>query len=91
MMSDKKLEKLQKALGKETVEELQALSIPDLKQRVVDANSAMKQVEEELEANPKYQELKENLKALREGKKEVNKRQRAIIKYSLHELDVRGN
>lgn len=81
--SDPTIEKLIKTIGKETREELDSLSPEDLKQRVVQANQAMKQVKEELQANPNYQELRSNLLALTQGMKDVNKRQRAIIAYAL--------
>jgi hypothetical protein len=87
MISPKKLEQIEKLLGKEFALELQGLAPEAIKEKVVQAEQAMKEASEELEANPKYQELKESLKALSEGKKEVNKRQKAIIAYALHLLD----
>lgn len=89
-MNDKEFEKLEKALGKETMSELEALDNSSLEQRVVAANQAMKQVAEELQANPKFQELKESLKALSAGKRDVNKRQNAVIKYCLQLLTDKG-
>jgi len=84
-------EKLQKVLGIDTVEELEKLDSDILKERIANAAQAMQAVRDELEANPKYQELKENLKALTSGKKEVDKRQKAIIKFCLHLLESKGN
>lgn len=89
-MNEIKLEKLEKLLGKDTAQELVSLPETELKQRVVQANQSMKQAEEELEANAQYQQIKENKSLLEQGKKEVNKRQRAIIKYCLHLLDEKG-
>lgn len=89
-MNDKQLERLEKTLGEETLAEMEAMSEEELKKAIVDANSSMKQVQEELDANPKYQEIKENLKAITQGKKDVNKRQRARIQYSLHLLESKG-
>lgn len=83
-MIDKKLKYLFKVLGKETIDELSSKSIEELKTSIVIANQAIKQTYEELEANPVYQELKESLKALAAGFREVKKRQNAIIQYSLH-------
>jgi hypothetical protein len=51
------------------------------------SESAIFNAERELEANPKYQELKASLKAVSEGFREVKKRQRAIITYILGRLD----
>lgn len=90
MISDKKLAKIEKALGKETVDSLGAGQPDELKITIVKAEQAMKEAKEELEANTKYQEIKEGLKALSEGMKEVNKRQRAVIEYCLHLLEEKG-
>lgn len=89
-MKPSQLEKIEKTLGLETVKELEAFDEASLKKRIVEANQAMKQVAEELEANEKYQEIKENKKALESGKREVNKRQKAVIAYCLSLLDSKG-
>lgn len=89
-MKPSQLEKIEKILGIETVKELEALDTLKVEDRIVAANQAMQLVEDELEANPKYQEIKENLKALQSGKREVNKRQKAVIKYCLHLIEDRG-
>lgn len=89
-LSDSKLTKIERNLGKDTLAELEALSPDDLKTRIVAANSAIKQAVDELEANPQYTEIKENLKALSSGMREVKKRQNDIIQYSLSLIDDRG-
>lgn len=88
--SSKTLEKLHNALGKDTTAELEGLDSEALRKRIVGAQDAMKKVQEELDANPDYQELKANKKALEEGKRDVNKRQRAITALCLHLLEERG-
>ena len=90
MLSDKKLAKIEKILGKERLGELEALSVDDLKNKVVAAESAIKLAITELESNPKFQELKESLKALSEGMKEVKKHQKAVIDYSISLLEDKG-
>lgn len=82
-----KLEKALKVVGNETVSELEALSDIELKQRIVSANEAIRAVCAELEANEKYQEIKENKKALEAGRREVTTRQNAIIEVSLNLLN----
>lgn len=82
-----KLDTVIKNIGKETQAELDSLSAEDLKAKIVQAEQAMDEVAKELEANEKYQEIKELLKAMTQGKKEVNKRQKAIIQYALHRLN----
>lgn len=91
MLTDKKLERIEKILGKETVEEMKIRVFDELKNSIMYACEAVKQAEDELEANPKYQEIKESMKALREGLTEVKKRQNAIVQYSLHLLEEKGN
>lgn len=80
-------DKVSEAMGLDIKEELDALSREQLKQKVVSANQSMKQVEDELERNSKYQEIKAQKKALELGKKEVFRRQKAIIQYSLRLME----
>ena len=82
-----KLEKALKNLDAETVKDLESLSPEALKQKIVDASESMRLVAQQLEDNPKYQEIKENKKALEQGKKEVNARQNAIIAVALSHLN----
>lgn len=87
---DKKLEKLKKKLGKATIEEMDAMDHVALKKVIVEANTSMKVCAEELEANPKYQQVKQDKSYLESGKREVNARQQARIAYSLYTLEQRG-
>ena len=77
-----------KGLGQDTVDEMDAMDPTELKQTIVSASSAMKEVKEELEANPKYQSLKADLNHLTQGKRDVDKRQKAKISYSLLRLEA---
>lgn len=90
MLSDKKLNRIEKALGKEMMGELEALPVEVLKDTLVNAEHAINEAVRELEANPKFQELKDSLKAISEGLREVKKRQTAIIQYSLSLLEDKG-
>lgn len=85
-----KLDKIIKTLGNLTVTEMEAMDETGLKKTIVDASQAMKEVAEELENNPKYQRLKDDLKFLSEAKKEVNKRQKAKVALALHLLSEKG-
>lgn len=78
-----KVEKIRNQLGPETIKELEALSKAELERVIADAEQAIKQATEERDANPAYQEAKENIKALSEGLKEVKKRQQAKIQFAL--------
>jgi DNA-binding transcriptional regulator GbsR (MarR family) len=82
-----KIEKIIKELGQDFLDELDALSPEDVKNRIVSAGQAIKTAKDELEANPNYQELKENIKALRSGFSAVKKRQNAITDYLLTKLN----
>lgn len=72
-----------KKLGVETVSEMDAMKEETLKSVIVEASEAMRSAKEELEANPIYVELKENLKALTAGKRDLDSRQNARIQYAL--------
>lgn len=85
-----KLDKIVKQLGEDTCSDLHSLSVAQLNARIALAEHAMVEAQEELLANPKYIELKENLKAITAGKRELNSRQRAIIAFCLHLLMGKG-
>ena len=76
-----------KNLDVDTVKELEAASSDDLKQRIVSASQAIEQAERELEENEQYQELKEQLKAVTAGLKELKKRQNSIITVAVNHLN----
>lgn len=86
----KKLEKAYKALDPETIKEIEALGPEELREKVVQASQAMVQVQTELDNNSDYQEMLENKKAMEAGKKEVNKRQKAVITVALNALENMG-
>ena len=86
MLSEKKLKRIEKELG-EFTKELETKSVEELKQIIAASCANIKDAVDELEANPKFQELKESLKAISEGLREVKKRQNAIIQYSLHLIE----
>jgi len=85
-----KLQTALKNLDIETVKEMEAMDSPELKKRVVEANQAMQQVSDELESNEAYQGLKESIKAVTAGKKEVDKRQKSVIAVCLAQLADKG-
>ena len=89
-MDDKKLEKIIKKLGKDTVAEMQAMDEVALRGVIVSAEQAMKKEIESLEKNEKYQFYKESIKALSAGKREVDSRQRSRIAYALQLLSDSG-
>jgi len=91
MINSKKLEKIEKVLGKEVASELEAQDLEALKHTIVAAESAMKTAFEELEANPLYQSIKENLKDITAGMKDVRKFQNAKIQLALHLLESKGS
>ena len=78
-----KLEKAMKHLGVETLNEMTAMTPEQLKQRIVAADEAMRAVAQEIDDNAEYQALKEKLSDLGAGKRDVDKRQRAVILVAL--------
>jgi hypothetical protein len=84
------LDKIQKILEPEILDEMNSLTPEQLEAKLVTSEKAIKEAKEQLEANPNFQELKENLKALRSGFTEVKKRQNSIIQYCLIRLEELG-
>jgi len=84
------IQKIQAILGIDTCAELDGADEEQLKQSIYMASAAMQEVEQELEANARYQEIKLQKAALELGKRDVDKRQKAKIKYCLHLIDERG-
>lgn len=87
MLSDKKLVKIQEILGQDILQEMDSLSDELLKEGLVKATSSIAQATAELENNPTYQSLKESIKALSQGLRDVKRYQGAIIQYALHRLE----
>jgi hypothetical protein len=90
MLSDKKIKKIEKILSAELTSEIGIMDPKALKAMIISSETSIKTAEEELEANPKYQELKENLKALSGGLRDIKKFQRARIDLALHILEEKG-
>jgi hypothetical protein len=85
-----KLEKILKILDEDTVNELNSADTEELKRRLIQSEQSIKQAREEMEANPLYQKLKEDMSVFRQGFNEVKKRQNCIIQYSLIRLEETG-
>jgi hypothetical protein len=79
-----------KKLGIETVQELDAYGEEDLKRVIVQAETAKKQVKEELARNPAYEAMCLQKRDMEAGKREVFARQNAKVQYSLHRLGELG-
>lgn len=76
------LEKIAKKIGpdaEDILKELEAMAVPELDKRIAQANQSISETKAELDENEKYQELKESLKAVTAGFREVKGRQNAII------------
>lgn len=84
------IKKLEKKLGRQTIDEMDAMSDAQLKQVIVEASTAMQTAKDELAANPNYQDLKLRLNDVTQAKKEVDGRQKARIAYSLQRLKELG-
>jgi len=90
MLSDKKLSKITKLLGKTCIVDMDVMSDQDLKNLIAQAEGSIKSAGDELEANERYREMKECLKDLTASYGEVKKRQKAKIEYCLHMLEEQG-
>lgn len=91
MLTDKRYKKIAKILGADTISDLESLPVDVLKDTLVSAEHSIMEAIRELEANPKYSELKESIKALSSGLKEVKARQNSIIQYTLSLLEDKGS
>ena len=65
--------------GEDVLKELEAMTVPEINKRIAQANQAISETKEQLEANPKYVEAKNDVKLLSSGLREVKTRQNAII------------
>jgi ribosomal protein RSM22 (predicted rRNA methylase) len=90
MITEKSSNKVLKELGQEAIAALEALNEDELKAAVVQAGQAIKTAVQELEANPKYVEVKELLTDIKSALVDVRKRQNAITQYALHLLEEKG-
>lgn len=89
-MNDKQFEKVVKAIGQETQEELDSLSVEELKARIVQSTQSVIIAKTERDANPNYQQAKEDKKVFDDGFREIKSRQNAIVDYAIHLLDEKG-
>jgi hypothetical protein len=87
MISDKKLQKIQKTLGKDTMKEMDSMIDVELRLQIIQAQETIKTASEGLEANTKYQSIKADLAHFNKGLAAVKKRQNAITRYSQHLLE----
>ena len=74
----------------QTMQDLDAMDEDGLRNSIVESENVLEQTAREIEANPDISKLKEDLKALTEGYREVKKFQTAKIKYALHVLEQKG-
>jgi hypothetical protein len=86
----KNLDKVLKAIGEETKVEMDAMEETSLRNVIVQAQSAMSEVESQLDNNVEYQRILQLKSDMTQGKKEVDKRQKAKIAYALMRLEEVG-
>ena len=84
---NKKLEKARKTLGKETLLEMEAMSPADLKTKIAEASRAMRDAADALEEHPGYQRAKADAYTFGAAKREVDKRQKAVVRVALSLLN----
>lgn len=85
-----KLESIVKKLSKDAISELDAMNETALNTAVIQSEQAINEARESLDENEKYQEAKENCKAMSAGYREVKAYQSAKIQYALFRLRELG-
>lgn len=83
-------EKLLKVLGKDVKEEMDTLGDSELKNLIVNSLESMSEAAEKLARNPTYQDLARRLNDVTQGKKDVDKYQKAKITYARRRLREMG-
>jgi len=76
------MDKIVKAIGsdgEDILRELEVMDVAGLNKRIAQANQAISETKEELEANEAYTAAKNDVKLLSSGFREVKTRQNAII------------
>jgi len=87
------MQKLAKKIGpdgEDVLRELEAADTEELNKRVAQASQAISDTKEELNKNAEYVQVKEDIKLLSSGFREVKQRQNAIIKVCLQLRKDRG-
>jgi len=87
---DKKLEKIQKKIGKEKMDEMDSMSVEQLERVVLDSQKNMATAKKERDENKSYIGAKSVINDLNSGLREVNKVNNAQIEYALHRLEEKG-
>ena len=90
MLTDKKLAKIEGVLGKDKMQSLEGGQVEELQVTIANAAAAIRQAEDELEANPKYQALKDGLADVSAALKDCRKFQNAVIQYCLSLIEDKG-
>jgi uncharacterized small protein (DUF1192 family) len=76
--------------GEDVLRELEAMDVVGLNKRIAQANQAIAETKAELDANEKYTEVKNQVKAMSSGFREVKGRQNAIIAVSVKLRQEKG-
>lgn len=87
---EKLIEKAIKLLGVEQTNEVRSLSEEHLRNLIVSATREISDAKAELEANPKYQELVEQKKAISGGFSELKKLLNTKIQLAINSLNEKG-
>lgn len=84
------MDKLAKIIGAERLEELKNSSVEKLKETIVTASMQKSEAKRELEANPNYQQLKADMKALKGSYNDLSKELNAVIRAAVEILEEKG-
>lgn len=89
-MNEKQLKKVTKILGEDAINVVNSMSSEELEFTIVQATKEVQSAKEELEANPKYVQIKEDKALLESGLKELRKLNNAKIQLAVSVLAQRG-
>ena len=87
---EKLLEKAIKVLGVEQANEIRSLSEEQLRNLIVNSTREISEAKAELEANPKYQEVVEQKKALSGGYSDLKKLLTVKVQLAINSLQEKG-
>lgn len=83
--------KLLEKIPEDLIEEIPRMTEDEIKERVIKSETVIVDISKEMEDDGKLAAIKEDLKALTGGYRDVVKAQEAIIKYCVYVLRSRGS
>lgn len=89
-MIDVKLKKLEQNLPESFVDSVKSIQNSDAEKQIVELSKEFEDITEQMKADAKLNDLKEDVKALSAGYKDLKKQAKSKIQYLLLLLESRG-